>query len=331
MSDYAQKHAGIELSGVEKAAALLLIMGRDSAVKLSSFFSTDEIKSLTETASRFETLDAATVNQLVSEFSKNYLSLGLFAEAEKLSDIFNNFQDLGNHEGDIGDMVTVDLPEDEKMPSVEEITKFIAGEPLHIGAFFLGTLDDDVCAEVMISLDSDKRNQLFTHLLDCKQIDGSLSELMRNELIVTIKQQSEGDGSLEQIEAAAGVINYLPEDTGEELLSFIKGKNPEAADVLKKSVFKFSSISDLEKEARSILFDNVDSDDVVSSLSGANDELKECVLEVLSPRNRRIVEAELSRITPASEVTQAARRKVSATAMNLAREDKISLPDSAVE
>ncbi|MEM9277738.1 MAG: FliG C-terminal domain-containing protein [Pseudomonadota bacterium] len=321
--------SGIELTGMEKAAALLLIMGRDSAVKLSRFFTPEEISLLTQTASRFQTLDVETVEKLVTEFNKNYLSLGLFAEAEKLSDIFEDStetesqQDVSAVNAGTDDTLNTDL-----MPTVEEISAFIENEPRHIGAFFLGTLDDDISAEVLLAVEASTRQELFNKLLERNPVEPKISKLMRNELILAIKKKNESDGSKERIESAAGLINFLPEDAGEELISFVNSQNPDAATILKKSIFKFSSIVELTKEARAILFDSVDTDEIVSSLADADEALKECVLEVLSQRNRRVVEAELSRATPDEEVVQAAKRKISGLVLKLSREGKIELQSS---
>ena len=60
-----------QLNGTEKAAALLLVMGKESAGKLAGFFSPEELNRLSDTAHRLKTLNIDTINGLVREFGKN--------------------------------------------------------------------------------------------------------------------------------------------------------------------------------------------------------------------------------------------------------------------
>ncbi|MEM7069151.1 MAG: FliG C-terminal domain-containing protein [Pseudomonadota bacterium] len=318
-----------ELSGMEKAAALLLIMGRESAVKLSGFFTQDEIRALTEAAGKFQTLNSGTVSQLVAEFSKNYMSMGMFAQAEKLSDIFEDLPedeaiDQMEVQGSAGAAQTGASPS----PEIEEILEFLDSEPTHIGAFLLSTLDDEFSAQIFLAMDPQKRKDLFKTYLDRNQLDPQIERVMRAELISLIGESNVDDGSRGRIESAANLINFFPEEDGEDLMDFISGQNPDTASILKKSLFKFSSIIELSKETRSLVFDAVDTDDIVKSLGGTTEEFRECVLEVLSQRNRRMVEAELARAATSEEDVQATQRKVSAVVLKLSKEGKIALPGS---
>ena len=57
-------------------------------------------------------------------------------------------------------------------------------------------------------------------------------------------------------------------------------------------------------------------------------DFAETVLEVLSQRNRRMVEAELARANVTEEDIQVAQRQISAIVLKLAKEGTISLPSS---
>ena len=101
--------------------------------------------------------------------------------------------------------------------------------------------------------------------------------------------------------------------------------DPRAAEILKKSMFRFSEILGLTKETRSVIFDGVEPDVIVPALQGSDDKMKEVVLDVLSQRNRRMIEAELARASAAEDAIQAAQRQIASIALGLAKEGKISL------
>jgi flagellar motor switch protein FliG len=316
-----------QLNGIEKAAALLLMMGKDTAVKLADFFSPDDIRRLTDAASQFETLDPNLVEQLVEEFRKNYIAMGMFAEADSLNDLFS-MKDRAAEEGsnassDLMSSDAPDVPNDEL--EIKEITAMIDAEPSHLGAFMLSVLDDEKAAEVFMELNESKRRDYFKMHLNRKDIDPDISVLIKRELLAAIADKEDDSRDFSKVEDAAGIINLIPEEVGDELLEFVKGDDPDAAKVLKKSLFKFSAISGLPKETRGIIFDGVESDDVVKALGTADDVLKESVLEVMSQRNRRMIESELARGPSDEEVVLATQRKISAIVLRLAKDGKILL------
>ena len=321
----------VQLSGAEKAAALLFFMGKDTASKLADFFTQEEIEKFVSTASALKSLESETIVDLVTEFRQNYVNMGVFAEAENFSEFFKDLVVEDN--GEAGEEATEEpsISTSSDVPDIEDIVSFLGSEPDYLCVFLLASLDEELLANVFSELDAERRKALFKLYMDREPSDPKIEALMRQELFSSIMDKGEDDGSAKRIEAAAGVMNFLAEETGEELMNYIRSENPEAAEILKKSLFRFSEIVDLSKEVRSIVFDGVEPDAMVQALQGADDAMKECVLEVVSQRNRRMIEAELSRGGVAEEVTLAAQRQISGVVLALAKEGKISLSTSTEE
>ena len=80
---------------------------------------------LTEAAGRFQTLDSEMVSQLVAEFSKNYMSMGLFAQAEKLSDIFEEMPAEDDDQSESIGLQSDAQSGGSMMPTIEEILDFL--------------------------------------------------------------------------------------------------------------------------------------------------------------------------------------------------------------
>jgi flagellar motor switch protein FliG len=321
-----QNH-NLTLLGAEKAAALLIIMGKDHALKLANFFSKEEIKIISEAASRLKSLDINTVKYLVSDFGKDYVGNGMFVDPENLTEFFENFASIP--EENINPLT----PESELtaslskmgLPEFDHIKKFIENESIIISAFFIGTLDDELSAKLLSELEPDLRKQIFKKFLDRKTLRPEFEKLIKSEIIQYIIELNTSDGSEEKIEYAAQIINYFSEETSDDLVDFIESDTPEIAAIIKKSLFKFSSIVDLPKTTRSIVFDGVETDDIVRALGNADDKLKESVFETLSPRNRRMVESEMTRTKFDKEEVDSAQRKIAGFVLSLSKQGKISL------
>ena len=329
MEQESLKHSQLKLLGAEKAATLLMAMGKDSALKLADFFSKKEIKLISEAASRLETINVKTVETLVQEFGKEYVGRGMFSDPENLSAFFESLTtEQSQSDDEKAPPQVADVSSDDDFPDLEHIKQFVENEPVLLGAFFLGTLDDELAANIFKELDPDFRKKLFKAYLDRKSFPDDLRSQFQIQLINLIFEQNTDEGTSENIEGAARIINFFSENDGDDLIGFIADESPEVAAIIKKSLFKFSAIVDLPKSARSVLFDQVETEDLVKALVSANDALKECVLETLSQRNRRMVESELARAQTAQEDIDASQRKIASIVLSLAKEGKISLPGS---
>lgn len=323
MDQIEYSEALVNLRGPEKAAAILFAMGKDTALKLAEFFSAEELRELNEAANRLKKLNYETIDTVVKEFGDNYVRHGAFAEADDLSDILGGFKSnekKGATEEETYAFGSV------KLPKVEEITAFVGTEPAIIGAFLLGTLPDEVAAKILTDLEAGKRNEVFKVYLERKILPEKQQHLMKTNLVALIKKLNEGDGSEERIAGAAGLINCFSEETSDQLVCFIESNDPTVAARIKKFIFKFSSIVKLDKASRSRLFDEVESEEIARALGGVQPELKEAVLDVLSQRNRRLIESELARGLPAQEDVEETQRKIASLALKLAKEGKIVLP-----
>ncbi|MEM7290033.1 MAG: FliG C-terminal domain-containing protein [Pseudomonadota bacterium] len=325
-----------QLSGMQKAAALLLFMGKDTATKLADSFSPDEIEGFVKTAASIKSLEAEAVDELVEEFRANFIKMGMLAEADKASDFFKELvkkEDEGDGEEDGDGENGAAGPDLGDTPDREEIANFLNTESDYMCIFLLSTLGDELLATIFSELEPERRKALFKLYLDREPSDPKIEIMMRDELFESMKVVEEDDGSQQRIEAVASVMNYLPEDTGEELMDFIRSGDPNAAAILKQSLFRFTEIVDLPIEARRLIFDGVEPDSIVQALQNVEDPLKESVLDVLSQRNRRMIESELSRGGVPEETSMAAQRQIASLVLRLAKDGAIVLeaPADAAE
>ena len=315
------------LNGAEKAAALLFAMGKDAAVKLADFFSREELNRLNEAANNLRKLDYETIDTVVREFRENYITQGAFADADSLDEILEDITSNSDAEEENAKAAAASAAlAVGDIPPLEHLQAFVESEPPLIAVFLLGTLDNELAAQVLSGLEPELRNSIFKAYLERKTFDPEIEAQIKSNLFVLIKEMNRGDGSEEKIEAAAGIINFFPEEAGDEVVGFIENNDPAIAAIIKKSIFKFSSIDQLTKPARSLLMDGIEAEDIVKALTESKPELQESILEVLSQRNRRMVEAELARSTTAPEEIQAVQRKIAGRALALSKEGKIELP-----
>lgn len=124
----------------------------------------------------------------------------------------------------------------------------------------------------------------------------------------------------------AAILNKLERDQIEEILDSISETDPAEAERVKAFVFTFEDIGGMAAEDRARLMDEVPAERVVMALREADPTLVDMILQTLSPRSRRIVEAELAadaRVAP--QAIREARRWIAVLALSLAERGLIKL------
>ena len=94
-------------------------------------------------------------------------------------------------------------------------------------------------------------------------------------------------------------------------------------------LFGFTDLARLAAEDLATLLDGVESETLVAALAGVDPALAGAVLEGLSPRTRRMVEAQCAGARVDVTAAEGARRAVATRARALAAEGDIALPMAA--
>ncbi len=310
-----------ELTGTEKAAALFLIMGKDSAVRLAEFFSKGELNMVVEAARRMSGLSSSNADSLIEEFGDNYQIYGIMAGSEDLSMLFEDDAEPS--------LKSKSEPLSSNEPNLdsEVVRIFLESEAPQIGALLLDRLGDELIVSVFADLDPILRNEIFQAYLTGNRIEPTLQNMFETDLIELMEDTKPDDGNVREVAKAASLINQFSSEASDQIIGFLQGNSPDLATAIKKSLFKFSTVELLSKEDRNALFDGVQADEIVKALSTTGESNREAVLEVLSPRNRRMVESDLTRMATPEDEAEKAQKAIAVRALKLAKDGKINLPE----
>lgn len=327
------------LNGAQKAAALMLVMGKDTAVKMAEYFSKAELQSIYDAATSLPDLGYEEIDNLTSEFRGDFFNTTLFSSPDAVTELFSQMQN-GNamspaeslsekeargekSEGfKAGENITFNGPD------IETVRKFFENERPLLSAFLLDKLDSEIAASALDLLESEQRNKIISRLLNKKDLDPEVEAAIARQLQGILTPTIDENTDRREVETAAMLINQISADAASDLINFIQENDASTASMVQKRLFRFENIELLTKEERGKLFDGVQSDEIVASLFEASEGLRDSVMEVLSQRNRRMVEAELARSKPSEEYVNTNKKKITAIALNLAREEIINLPET---
>lgn len=316
-----------DLTGPQKAAAFLMVLGKDAAVKVGEHFTKEELRIIVDAAEQLPSVNTNTVDTLVQEFDENYLSIGLLVEPNELSSV------LGGVDNSVAKSAKNDATAAASSdPAVlinnlddEMVLEFFKSEPPMISALLLDALGQEKAAVVLNQLDSELRNQVFTGYMNRKELSPAMESMLAADLLELVQAAEADDSAADAVEKAASMINFLPENISDDLVEFIKEQDPGLANSITKALFRFPMIEFLDKPTRAKIMDGVDSSDVAKALVDASEALKDTILEVMSQRNRRMIESELALGAKEDEI-ETARKSIASHVLKLVKAGDIVLP-----
>jgi flagellar motor switch protein FliG len=321
-----------ELSGAEKAAALLLLMGRPPAARLLKQFDEPDLRAVAQAAAGLGAIPATTLDRLVEEFAAGFSTgadlLGdagqaksLLAEAlppEQVADILDSALGL-NKQRDVWQRLA-EAPE-------SVVIALLTGERPATATYILSKLDLAAATRIVAALPRERRNVALCGMVAPLDVTPLAARLIEEALGGVLSQAPKSDVGTEGRSRIAGIINSLDPEEAEDAVRALEQVRPKDAAILKTMLFTFNDLPKLSERARALLFDRASIDIVVMALRGTEAVFRDAVLSSMPSRGRRLVEGELNTGAFASlQDIAKARKAITDIVLGMASRKEIELP-----
>jgi flagellar motor switch protein FliG len=327
----------LALTRPQKAAAILVAMGKPSASRLLKFFKQEELRSLVDAARMLRTIPQSELERIVAEFEAEFTEgAGLLDSADTMERMLN--ESLSPEEMNALMGVETEQEADAPPPIWPDVEKleasrlgaFLAGEHPQTAAVVLSKLVPQAAANVLLTLEKSSRGEIIKRMMTMANVPDSaikiVEDQIRARLLVenAVKDMSAGQARV------ANVLNELEKDKLEEMMQDLEASGASDLDGIRARLFAFEDILLLTQKARVTLFDGISTELVTLALRGAEPAMTESVLSSIGARSRRMIEAELA--TDIGKVSgddiSRARKSIASTAIRLAGEGAFELPST---
>ncbi len=325
-----------KLTGTEKAAALLLAVGKDNASKILAQLDDEEIRTIARSASDLGAVSQSTLDAIAEEFViKVTIDGGLRGSSEHVEKLLSEImpqQQVRQIMADVrARMNEAVWPRLVELPA-HLLAQFLNKEHPQIITYVLSKVSASLSAEVVAAFPSYLRNEVMRRMLTNKLVTQQslrlLEQVLRDELLLKVAKTTGQDTH----ERVAKIVNKLSKKEMEEVLDSIGASRPKAAETVRGLLFTFDDIRKLPPRTRIALFESIEADRLVPALNRADDEMKEFILSSVPSRTRRVIEQDLAVAPPMTEKEiERARREIADFALQLADQGAISLAFEGAE
>ncbi|TPM33113.1 flagellar motor switch protein FliG [Mesorhizobium sp. B2-3-5] len=326
------------LTRAQKAAAILVAMGKPSASRLLKFFKQEELKALIEGARLLRTIPQSDLERIVAEFEAEFTEgAGLLDSADRMDTILNESLSPEEMSAIMGNKKPEAAPEGPPpiWPDLEKLEAsrlgtFLAGEHPQTAAMVLSKLAPQAAAGVLLTLTKPMRGEIIKRMVTMANVPPAATRIVENRLRAgVLSDTSTKDTSAGQARVAS-VLNELEKPQLEEVLQDLEAAGTPDLDGVRARLFAFDDLPLLTQKARVLLFDGLSTELVTLALRGTSAALAESVLSAIGARSRRMIEAELGQGSdgvPAADI-MAARKTIVTTTIRLSREGAFELPST---
>ncbi|GAK00317.1 flagellar motor switch protein FliG [Geomicrobium sp. JCM 19055] len=293
-----------EITGKQKAAALLISLGPDVSAQVYKHLQQEEIEQLTLEIANVRKVENDIKESLIKEFhqlavAQDYMTQGGIGYARDVLE-----KALGNDEAmAIISRLTSTLqvrPFDFARKSEPvQVLNFIQNEHPQTIALVLSYLDPDQSGQILSELPSDLQadvaKRIATMDRTSPEIISEVESVLEQKLASTFTHDYTEAGGIESV---VEVLNSVDRSTERTILDSLEIQDPELAEEIKKRMFVFEDIVTLDNRSIQRIIRDVDNEDLQLSLKVASEEVREILFSNMSQRMAETFREEMEFMGP---------------------------------
>ena len=294
----------LQLTGMRKAAILLMTLGNDSAAAVMKLLSSIEVEELSREIAVTRAVLPGTVQHVLTEFR------GVFraAEAAASGGIMVAQEILEKALGPQRARVILEKIQEQiadtglrrlKKAAPELLMNVLRGEHPQTIALILAHLDSRQSASVIAAMDHELAGDVLLRVARMDKVSPDMLALVEigltNKTDLSLSQEMTTSGGPSTV---AKVLNLTGGTLEKALLEAIDRKSPEIALQVKNLMFVFEDLKLLDGRAIQRLLREIDGKELALSLKAASEELKQHIFTNMSERAAAALREELEFMGP---------------------------------
>ena len=293
-----------KISGLQKAAILLITLGPERSAAIFKHLKEEEIEELTLEIANTRSITPQLKESILDEFyeiclAQQYISEGGIGYARELLE-----KALGSDKAlDVIGKLTASLQvkpfEFVRKTDASQLLNFIQDEHPQTIALILSYLSSSQAALIISALPPDRQSDVAKRIavMDRTSPDviNEVEKVLESKLASLINQDYTIIGG---VDAVVEILNTVDRGTEKHIMETLEIEEPELADEIRKKMFVFEDILLLEDRAIQRVLREVDNNDLAVALKNANEQVQTAIFNNLSKRLAVMIKEDMDFMGP---------------------------------
>ncbi len=293
-----------ELSGLQKAAILLITMGPDKSANVFKYLKEEEIEQLTLEIANTRTVSQALKEEVLDEFyevclAQQYISEGGIDYAKDLLQKALGSDKAVEVIGKLTASLQVRPFEFIRKTDASQLLNFIQDEHPQTIALILAYLSTQQAATIISALPQDKQADVAKRIAQMdrtspdviKEVEGVLEKKVAN----LVNQDFTIAGGVDSV---VDILNTVDRGTEKHIMETLEIDEPELADEIRKKMFVFEDILTLDDRSIQRVLREVDNNELAVALKNANEDVQTAIFNNLSKRLVTMIKEDMEFMGP---------------------------------
>ncbi|MDE3032139.1 MAG: flagellar motor switch protein FliG [Acidobacteriota bacterium] len=294
-----------KLTGMQKAAVLMVSLGDETAANIFKYLEEDEIQTISREIAITKHVQPEQAEEVMEEFhtmaqARSYISQGGIEYAKKLL-----IKSVGPEVArKIIDRLVKALESSAGFTSLEranpqQLSKFIQNEHPQTIALILAHLNASQAAELISSLPEALRSDVAMRMASLQEVSPEV--VRRISMILEQKLEALGTFATEAyggVRAVAELFNRMDRTTGRSVLEKIETENPQLAASIRDLMFVFDDILLIDDTGIAEILKRADRKVLTIALKGTSEELQNQFFRNMSTRAVELIKEEMEFMGP---------------------------------
>jgi flagellar motor switch protein FliG len=320
------------LSGLEKAAILMNVLGEDKSFVLMKDIKDSDLRRVLNVMGHMKKAPIALINTVLREFLHKISEKDEIIFDDRLTNPDVISKGLGEERAKqiFGSLKTLNLVDRKNLSVLDEVdvktlVEFLVDEHPQTIALVVAHLDPHKQTAIIRTFPDSIRTEVILRMASLDYVSpekvDELDGILRSELLMLGKTKKNLFGG---VPAVADLINNLDKKTMNLIMSRLDDKDPILAEEIRQHMFTFSDIAKIDERGIQLILREVPNDRLLLALKSAPEELKERLYGAMSERAADMLREDLNALGPqkVSEV-EGAQREIVKIVRRLEEEGKI--------
>ncbi len=292
------------ISGIQKAAVLLIVLGPERSAMIFKHLKEEEIEELTLQIANTRSITPQVKDDVINDFyeiclAQQYIAEGGIGYAKELLD-----KALGVEKAeDVISKLTASLQvkpfEFVRKTDASQLLNFIQDEHPQTIALILSYLSPQQASQILSSLTPDRQADVAKRiaLMDRTSPDviKEVEKVLESKLASLVNQDYTIIGG---VDAVVEILNTVDRGTEKHIMENLEIEEPELADEIRKKMFVFEDILLLDDRAIQRVLRDVDNGDLAMALKSANEQVQNAIFNNLSKRLAVMIKEDMEFMGP---------------------------------
>ncbi len=291
----------MSLTGPEKAAVLLMVLGDEAAKHIVVNLDDDEVQRISRIMMDLGSIESEIVEKVVLEFIHDINeSLSVVGNSKSVERFLKRTVEKEKLDLMLRDVHTMTVHNIwEKMTTVDEqsISNFLKHEYPQTTAIILSKLNPARSARIMGLFSKEYAFEVIKRMLNIDTVNSEAISRMETMLKHEFSSEQSSINKKDNSRVLGDIFNYFDRSNEEKFMTLLEEYSTEAASKIRRYMFTFKDLANLDQYSMQSLIKNIDKSKLPLALKNAPEGVYESFTQSMSQRAAKLLTEEMEGVS----------------------------------